>query len=55
MEAQAPSAEIGTTIKVPRRPCIPPAKLIARDRWDKAAVDARSADLLSWAKTQWKD
>src|SRR3954468_9654326 len=28
------------------------AKLIARDRWDKAAVDARSADLLSWAKTQ---
>ncbi|MFZ3337044.1 MAG: HNH endonuclease family protein, partial [Xanthobacteraceae bacterium] len=28
------------------------AKLIAKGRWDKGAVEARASELLAWAKTQ---
>ena len=31
------------------------AKLIEKNRWDKAAVESRGSELLAWAKTQWKD
>ena len=31
------------------------AKLIGKETWNKAAVESRAKDLLSWARTQWRD
>jgi Protein of unknown function (DUF1524) len=31
------------------------AKLLKKEKWSKATVEARASKLLQWAKTQWKD